>query len=232
MVAMAMRLADRLADEGRAWPAFGAAVLVARGATGEESTAFAERLGVSVEQLERMEQGCVAPRSAPAGLEAEVPWVDWRRLGVGRGSEEAEVSYDEVLSKLREAVEQLEATGITPDDPDAAGRCLVVVDELASRLRTLAAEGAANLAEAGVNALEVDGVQYGIAPATSWKWDMAALMTALKGVAAETGRSEAEVLLEACSVTTGKVTGVRGLGLDPDEFREQREGAVRLVRPK
>jgi len=57
-------------------------------------------------------------------------------------------------------------------------------------------------------------------------------LTALKGVAAETGRSEAELVLEACSVTTGKVTGVRGVGLDPDEFREEREGAIRLVRPK
>jgi len=161
-----------------------------------------------------------------------VPWVDWRRLGACRAREETHVSYDEVVAQLRAAVEQLEASGITADDPDAAARCLVAVDDVAARLRSLAMEGAAALAEAGLSQLDVDGQQVRIEPATSWKWDMPALLTALKGVAAETGRSEAELVLEACSVTTGKVTGVRGVGLDPDEYREQREGAVRLVRPK
>jgi hypothetical protein len=229
---MATRMADRMAADGRPWAAFAAAVVVARGSEGLDQCAFAERLGVSVERLERMEQGWVPPRAGPSSLDAEVPWVDWCRLGACRVREETDVSYDEVVAHLRSAVEQLEAMGITADDPDGAGRALVAVDELASRLKTLALEGAAALAEVGLVQLNVDGKEFRIEPATSWKWDMPALLTAVKGVAAETGRSEAELVLEACSVTTGKVTGVRGLGLEPDEYREQREGAIRLVRPK
>ena len=232
LAAMATRMADRMASDGRPWAAFAAAVLVGRAESGLGQADFAELLGVSVERLERMEQGWAPPSSGPERLAREVPWIDWRRLGACRVKEESDVSYDGVVAQLRAAVEQLEAAGITADDPDSAARCLVAVDELASRLRALALEGAAALAEAGLVQLDVDGKPFRIEPATSWKWDMPTLLTALKGVAAESGRSEAELVLEACSVTSGKVTGVRGLGLDPDEFREQREGAVRLVRPK
>lgn len=54
---MTERFAERLATEGHPWPDLSAAVLAERGRAGLDRDAFARMLGVSEEELVRLEDG-------------------------------------------------------------------------------------------------------------------------------------------------------------------------------
>ena len=80
MVAMAARLATRFEDEGREWPAFAAALVVARGRTGHDRSRFASLLGVAEAIVGDLEDGRLPPWCAPPGLADVAPDMDWSLL--------------------------------------------------------------------------------------------------------------------------------------------------------
>lgn len=71
-----------LRGRGRDWPAFAAAIAIARGSLGLDAAGFGTLLGVEWWLVVSLEQGHVHPSLAPAGLAHVAPDVDWAALGV------------------------------------------------------------------------------------------------------------------------------------------------------
>lgn len=66
--AVALRVADGLADAGARWPEVAAAVLADRGVTGRSATDYAGSLGVALHTLEQAEAGALGPAELPGPL--------------------------------------------------------------------------------------------------------------------------------------------------------------------
>ncbi len=71
------RLAERADARGAPWPRVAAAVVLLRGVAGDDRVAFAQRVGVSGVELERLEQGLEPGSSVPDRLRAVPDLVDW-----------------------------------------------------------------------------------------------------------------------------------------------------------
>jgi hypothetical protein len=80
--ALAAALAERYAAEGRAWPAFCAVLVLARGRLGVDRVELARRLGVAHHVVAQLERGLRHPALAPAALVHLAPDVDWSVHGV------------------------------------------------------------------------------------------------------------------------------------------------------
>jgi hypothetical protein len=75
-------LAERYDAEGRTWPAFCAALAVARGRLGLGRAELAQRLGVPHRDVANLERGLRHPALAPPALARVAPQVDWSARGV------------------------------------------------------------------------------------------------------------------------------------------------------
>lgn len=71
------RLAQRATLGGARWPRVAAAVLLLRGIAGDDAPAFADRLGIGLPALERLEGGLSPPDAIPVRLRAVTGLVDW-----------------------------------------------------------------------------------------------------------------------------------------------------------
>jgi hypothetical protein len=71
------RLAQRATLGGARWPRVAAAVLLLRGIAGDDAAAFADRLGIGIAALERLEGGLSPPDAIPVRLRAVTGLVDW-----------------------------------------------------------------------------------------------------------------------------------------------------------
>jgi hypothetical protein len=71
------RLADRARARGAPWPRVAAAVVLLRGVAGDDGATFAQRVGVSDNQLERLERGLEPASEVPELLRAVPDLVDW-----------------------------------------------------------------------------------------------------------------------------------------------------------
>lgn len=76
-------MAHDLASEGHPWPAFAAALLATRGRLGLDTAGMARQWGVPAELVCLLENGLVDPVTAPPGLIALAPEIDWPALGYG-----------------------------------------------------------------------------------------------------------------------------------------------------
>lgn len=73
-------MASVFAREGRPNSAVSAAVLSARGSTGETGAQFSARLGLAAELLGCLEQGGADVGAVPEAIADAAPWVDWPAL--------------------------------------------------------------------------------------------------------------------------------------------------------
>ncbi len=71
------RLAQRASLGGARWPRVAAAVVMLRGIAGDDAPAFADRLGIGVAMLDRLEGGLSPPSAIPVRLRAVTGLVDW-----------------------------------------------------------------------------------------------------------------------------------------------------------
>jgi hypothetical protein len=71
------RLAQRASLGGARWPRVAAAVVMLRGIAGDDAPAFADRLGIGVAALDRLEGGLSPPSAIPVRLRAVTGFVDW-----------------------------------------------------------------------------------------------------------------------------------------------------------
>jgi hypothetical protein len=71
------RLAQRASLGGARWPRVAAAVVMLRGIAGDDAPAFADRLGIGVATLDRLEGGLSPPSAIPVRLRAVTGLVDW-----------------------------------------------------------------------------------------------------------------------------------------------------------
>lgn len=71
------RLAERAHARGAPWPRVAAAVVLLRGVAGDDRAAFAQRVGVSGDELERLERGLEPGSRVPERLRAVPDLVDW-----------------------------------------------------------------------------------------------------------------------------------------------------------
>lgn len=136
------------------------------------------------------------------------------------------------VEELERAIGDVENIVTGYGDPEEEFRCLVRMKTVADRLGAVIKDVATTLGEGGHLKANVDGVPYKLSQSTSYKWNMADLFDRLGVVAAERGISEADALRAACSITSAKVTGLRQLGVDPDEFRTAQLGSWRLDGPR
>jgi hypothetical protein len=141
----------------------------------------------------------------------------------------------EGLSTIEELVRAMDAvenavTGY--GDPSEEFRGLVLMRTVADRLAAVVKDVSTTLGEAGNVKADIDGVPYQLKQSSSYKWHMPDLFERLSAVATERGISEAEALRVACSITSAKSTGLKELGVDPDEFRTAQLGSWRLEGPK
>ena len=139
------------------------------------------------------------------------------------------LSTIEELDRAMEAVENA-VTGY--GDPSEEFRGLVQMKAVADRLAAVIKDVSTTMGEGGNVKADIDGVSYQLKQATSYKWNMPDLFERLPTVATERGISEADALRVACSITSAKVTGLKELGVDPDEFRTAQLGSWRLDGPK
>ncbi len=136
------------------------------------------------------------------------------------------------IEELQRAMAAVENIVTGHGDPDEEFHGLVMMKTVADRLGLLIKDVAATLGEGGHLRSDVEGVPWKLSQSTSYKWDMPTLFERLSAIATERGISEAEVLRTACSITTAKTTGLKELGVDPDEFRTANAGSWRLEGPK
>lgn len=76
-------LAERAAGRGARWPRVAAAVIALRGVAGDDRPTFATRVGIPLDQLERLEQGSEPPTAVPPVLRAVRGLVDWSWVDAG-----------------------------------------------------------------------------------------------------------------------------------------------------
>jgi hypothetical protein len=139
------------------------------------------------------------------------------------------------LSKIEELARAMEAVENTVTGHGDAGeefRSLVLMKAVAGRLSAVIKDVSTTLGEGGNLKADVDGVPYRLAQSSSYKWNMPDLFERLSAVATDKGISEAKALRVACSITSAKSTGLKELGVDPDEFRTAQLGSWRLEGPR
>lgn len=136
------------------------------------------------------------------------------------------------IEELERAIAAVENIVTGYGDAEEEFRGLVLMKAIADRLGAVIKCVATTLGEEGHLKANIDGVPYKLSQSTSYKWSMADLFDRLGTVAAERGISEADALRAACSITSAKVTGLRQLGVDPDEFRTAQLGSWHLEGPR
>lgn len=138
---------------------------------------------------------------------------------------------DELLEGIEGFVAHLEDAGLDGED-EKTGEYIVRLRDVKDRLDRLIKAGSEALGQAGVTRFEVEGVSYKLRQAVTYKWDMPLVLDAIRVAAQEQGISELDAVTTACTISTAKVRGLKSLGIDPKEFRDENLGAWRLEGPR
>ena len=171
------------------------------------------------------------------------------RLAIDEDTQAATAGLAEIAT---EALAALARIAIESEDPAAVGRVLVGLDAIRDRLVGKRGESVGHVGEVEAHLLAcfdgraISGVVVGSwklgrrysTPRKAWKWDDLLREVVVRAKADATGELEApewtvaRAIKDCIGFSSGKVTGLRKMGLDPDEFCETGTAVVQVERVK